>query len=150
MWSEESQNLSARFGSEELEVRAQAIRDLQLGAIPLVAVLRMISHPDAEMMPRVWGMIAICHLKPSMSSEVRGALHACLRNPSATVRRVAIETLGALKDAASVPQIELLLSDDEQDRSAWFDDDVTVAQKARKVLSELQEDKTEGRAPHQK
>jgi HEAT repeat protein len=96
--------------------------------------------PDASVAARVWAMIAIGQLGPSAASVAHDSLVRSLADESPTIRRVAIHTLGRLRDAEAAREIAKLLSDHASDPSAWFDDDCTVSQAAEETLRALDAD----------
>lgn len=88
------------------------------------------------MRARVWGLMAIGQLGPGIADRAHDGVMRCLSADSPTVRRAAIRTLGALRDATAITAIAKLTSDTTLDPSAWFDDDCTVAQTAALVLED--------------
>ena len=100
----------------------------------------VLEHAGAGMHAKVWAMMAIAQLGPGVKEAVHDVLLACLSDESPTVRRYAVRTLAALHDRSARDAIARLLSDQTLDPSAWWDDDVTVADAARAALAALQPD----------
>jgi len=79
-------------------------------------------------------MIAISQIQHGEDQAVERALVHCLKSSEAIVRRSAVDMLGSLKAASSVPDIASLLSDHEPIDPAWFDDDATPSRAAIRAL----------------
>jgi HEAT repeat protein len=127
------------LGSNDLPRRMEAFAWAQQKGIDaahdLVAALR---HPDANLIARVWTMMALSTLWGTAAAGLaHDALIERLSDPSPTVRRQAIKALQALDDVGARDAIARLLTDDAHDRSAWFDDDLTVALTARVAIDFL-------------
>ncbi len=82
-------------------------------------------------------MVALCQIGDDHEPDVSRALVHCLTDPEAIVRRSALETLGVLRVAWAVPQIAACLSDRTPIPEAWFDDDATPSQAARRALEAI-------------
>jgi len=126
------------LGSSDDQERVRALVDIKTEGIGVLPVLlEILDRPDATLVSLVWTMMGIGQLGPVAAVPAHPALVRRLGATSPTVRRVAIRTLGQLRDLTAIQDIAVLRSDNTQDPSAWFDDDCTVAQTAELVLAEL-------------
>ena len=104
-------------------------------ARPLLAALLV--DPAASVRARVWAMLAVCQIKDDERGLASKAVARCANATEAIVRRSAIETLGVLKVEWAVALIADHLTDHEAIPEAWFDDDATPAQAARRALASI-------------
>ncbi|HEY3498218.1 MAG TPA: hypothetical protein VGK73_26150 [Polyangiaceae bacterium] len=132
----ESQDLVAALSASDVMVRVAAIGDLvrqpEAARPQLAVILADLALPPR---PRVWAMIAICHVGHGDAPEILRGLLDSLTDASPIVRRSAVETLGVLRVHSAVPQIAKCLMDHAPIPEAWFDDDATPAQAARRALA---------------
>jgi HEAT repeat protein len=138
--SKQIENLVALLDSSEIDARVGAVGLLkELGASCLPVLLANVARSEASVASRVWSMMVIAHLGPSVAADARAMLVECLSSDHPTVRRAAVRTLSEFDDVAARPHLKSLLSDRTLDPSAWFDDDCTVGDAAKQALEVLDE-----------
>jgi len=133
-----SRDLVAALSAPDVMVRVAAIGDIVRepeAARPVLATI--VADSALPPRPRVWAMIAICQIGSGDASEISRELVGCLTDVSPLVRRSAIETLGILRVHSAVPQIAACLTDHASIPEAWFDDDATPSQAARRALASI-------------
>jgi hypothetical protein len=132
------ENLVALLDSSEIDARVRAVGLLkEVGPSCLPVLLGNVARHGASVASRVWSMIVIAHLGPSVAADARAVLIECLSSDHPTIRRAAARTLSELGDVAAKPHLRSLLSDLTLDPSAWFDDDCTVGDAAKLALQVL-------------
>jgi HEAT repeat protein len=132
------QDLVTSLSSPDLMVRVAAIgesvRQPDAYRPVFAAILADVRLP---VRPRVWTMIAVCQIQHVGEPAVLRGLLACLADVEPIVRRSAIETLGALRIEQAVPEIAAHLSDHAVIPEAWFDDQSTPSQAAKRALESI-------------
>jgi HEAT repeat protein len=133
-----TQELIAALSSPDVLVRVEAVRRFAedpVAARPALSGVAM--DPAAPMPARVWAMIAMCLIGDDDRGMLSHALSQCMSAREAILRRCAIETLGHLRVEAAVAQIARHLTDDEEIPEAWFDDESSPAEAARRALASI-------------
>ncbi len=131
--------LGVALASHDVEQRVVALRAIETGGPEVVDEAAQVAGSEsASLLARCWAMMGIGRLGGDATSPaVRAALWTCLDDPSATIRRRAIHTIGELDDVDSIEQVRRLVDDETLDPSAWFDADGTVGHAAKTVLAKL-------------
>jgi HEAT repeat protein len=128
-------DLVKALASSDFEIRLRAIEELTRrpdeARRELAAIL---SDVSMAIHARVWAMIALLQVGCEADPSVVQSLMLCLDDPAPVVRRSAIEVVGHLKIEAAVEKVADHLSDHAPIESAWFDDESTPAQAARRSL----------------
>jgi HEAT repeat protein len=128
-------DLVRALNASELQTRLDAIENLTHdpddARQKLVAIL---AEPSFGVRARVWAMIALIQVGCGTDHAVMNSLILCLDDHSAVVRRSAIDLLGHLKAHGAASKIAEHLNDNEPVEGAWFDDDATPGQAARRFL----------------
>jgi HEAT repeat protein len=130
--------LVAALSSADIMVRVEAIADFVRrpdGLRPALAAILV--DAALPLRPRVWAMIALCQMGEREDVLVSQALVDCLTDPAPIIRRSALETLGVLRVHSAVRQIAGCLADHAPIPEAWFDDDATPSQAAKRALESI-------------
>jgi hypothetical protein len=128
----------AALASPDISVRLEAVAELARKpdvARPLVVALLV--DPDTPVIARVWAMLTIYLIKDDSQGMAFRALVQSLDAVEGIVRRCAIEVLGELKADRAVAQIADHLTDHETIDGAWFEDDSTPSEAARRALESI-------------
>lgn len=127
-----------RLGADDIKERVSALVWVgKQGPASAPALVSVLSHRQASMPAKVWAMIGISGLGPSVREAVRAPLRVALSDTSPTVRRTAIKTIVAVQDRSARDAVAAMVADNTLDPSAWFDDDCTVSQTATAALDAL-------------
>jgi HEAT repeat protein len=128
-------DLLSALNSPEIGVRVDTIEELarQPGdARPKLAAILV--DPTAGIRARIWAMIALCQVGCDAGDVAERALVRCVDDPEAVVRRSAIDVLGHLRVATAARTIAAHLDDHDHVEEAWFEDDSTPSQAAKRAL----------------
>ena len=130
--------LVTSLSSPDITVRVTAIGESvrQPDAYrPVLATI--LADAQLAVRPRVWAMIAVCQSQHVAEPALLRGLLACLADAEPIVRRSAIETLEVLRVEEAVPEIAAHLSDHAPIPDAWFDDQSTPSQAAKRALESI-------------
>lgn len=131
-------DLLSALNSPEIGVRVDAIEELARQpneARPKLAAILV--EPESGTLARVWAMIALCQIGCDVDDVAEQALVFCVDDPVVAVRRCAIDALGHLRVEAAVTRIAGRLGDHNAVEEAWFSDDSTPSQAARRALEAI-------------
>lgn len=91
-------HLMEALGADSVENRVQALHDLrQLGTVCLPALLTNVVRHELSVAARIWTMMAIGQLGPSVAMDAHAALVACLSCEHPTIRRARSAHWASLK-----------------------------------------------------
>jgi HEAT repeat protein len=128
-------DLVKALASSDFEIRLRAIEELTRRPDDARRELAVIlSDVSIGVHARVWAMIALLRVGCEADPSVVQSLMLCIDDAAPVVRRSAIEVVGHLKVEEAVGKVADHLSDHDPIESAWFDDDSTPAQAARRSL----------------